>query len=328
MLIRNYAADLPALPGIELPFAAAAPWRYTLLTGLIPAAAILVLLPFLPESPVWAAKKAAGTLQRPSVAAIFAPRFRRTTIAATLLLACAYAAAFGAIQLTPPLISRAVPQLADERKALKPLQDRAKELNKQFNEAPEESDARQAIKGELKANRDQQRPHAERFEAVKDRMQFWQEMGGLLGRVALAGLALVIVSRRVQLWMFLVPGTFVLPFTFGYAAHESELLLLCGLSLSAFLTVGQYSYWGNYLPAAYPVHLRGTAGGFAVNVGGRMLGTSAAYVTTSLVAPLMPGATRFTQVGYAAAVVGGSVFLIALVVSFFLPEPEASGPPD
>ena len=38
-------------------------WRFTLLTGLIPGAAILLLMPFVPESGVWKRKKQDGTLR-------------------------------------------------------------------------------------------------------------------------------------------------------------------------------------------------------------------------------------------------------------------------
>src|SRR5262249_19318882 len=34
-----------------------APWRYTLMSGLIPAIPLIVIRPFLPESPVWQRKK-------------------------------------------------------------------------------------------------------------------------------------------------------------------------------------------------------------------------------------------------------------------------------
>ena len=37
-------------------------------------------------------------------------------------------------------------------------------------------------------------------------IQMYQEVGGLVGRFALAFLATVIVSRRKLLWMFQVPG--------------------------------------------------------------------------------------------------------------------------
>ena len=49
-------------------------------------------------------------------------------------------------------------------------------------------------------------------------------------------------------------------------------IFLCGL-----VTVAQFSFWGNYLPRVYPTHLRGTGESFAANVGGRMIGTSAAF---------------------------------------------------
>ena len=45
--------------------------------------------------------------------------------------------------------------------------------------------------------------------------------------------------------------------------------------------MAQFSFWGNYLPRVYPTHLRGTGESFAANVGGRMIGTSAALVTTT-----------------------------------------------
>jgi hypothetical protein len=34
----------------------------------------------------------------------------------------------------------------------------------------------------------------------------------------------------------------------------------------------------------FPLHLRGTGGSFATNVGGRMIGTSAAFLTSNIVA--------------------------------------------
>ena len=70
----------------------------------------------------------------------------------------------------------------------------------------------------------------------------------------------------------------------------------------------------------------GTGGSFATNVGGRMVGTSASVVTTVLVAPRLPG-SPFVQVATAAAIVAGGAYLLALVLSFFLPEPQETEPP-
>ena len=88
-------------------------WRYTLISGVIPAIPLIIIRPFLPESPAWQQKKRAGTLKRPSFAELFRPEFRRTTIVTTIMMACAYAAAFGAIQQMP----RIVPGLEEVRDA-------------------------------------------------------------------------------------------------------------------------------------------------------------------------------------------------------------------
>src|SRR5262249_25612953 len=86
-------------------------------------------------------------------------------------------------------------------------------------------------------------------------------------------------------------------------------------------TVAQFSYLGEYLPKAFPIHLRGTGGSFATNVGGRMFGTSGSFVTTSLLAPLIVGG-NFVQVATGAAIVGTVVYIIGLLLSFFLPTPK------
>src|SRR3954454_11021728 len=55
-------------------------WRYTLLSGVIPAIPLIIIRPFLPESPMWQEKKLKGTLRRPSFGELFAPQYRRTTL--------------------------------------------------------------------------------------------------------------------------------------------------------------------------------------------------------------------------------------------------------
>ena len=107
----TYSQSLPEIAGGH------SPWRYTLISGVIPALPLILIRPFLPESPAWQAKKKAGTLKRPSLAAIFTPELRRTTIVTTIMFACAYGAAFGAIQQMP----RIVPGLPEVR-ALPPQQ--------------------------------------------------------------------------------------------------------------------------------------------------------------------------------------------------------------
>ena len=74
------------LPRVQIPgFLAAmlapivdehAAWRYTTMSGLVFAVPLIIILFFLPESPVWSRKKKEGTLRRPSFGEIFAPQFR------------------------------------------------------------------------------------------------------------------------------------------------------------------------------------------------------------------------------------------------------------
>jgi hypothetical protein len=91
------------------------------MSGVIPALPLIIIRPFLPESPVWLQKKAAGTLKRPSVAALFSPELRRVTIVTTLMFALAYGAAFGAIQQ----MTRIVPGTPEVVALARPLQQQA-----------------------------------------------------------------------------------------------------------------------------------------------------------------------------------------------------------
>ena len=86
------------------------------------------------------------------------------------------------------------------------------------------------------------------------------------------------------------------------------------------------SFWGNYLPRVYPTHLRGTGEGFAANIGGRMLGTGFAFVTTTLT-NYAPGATPPLRLAFAATVVATFVYTAGLICSFFLPEPKGEDLP-
>ena len=79
-------------------------WRYTLLSGLVPALPLLVVRPFLPESPLWREKRASIRFDRPRLSELFQPQLLRTTLVATLLFACSYALPLGAIQHTVRMV--------------------------------------------------------------------------------------------------------------------------------------------------------------------------------------------------------------------------------
>jgi hypothetical protein len=84
--------------------------------------------------------------------------------------------------------------------------------------------------------------------------------------------------------------------------------------------VAQFSFWGNYLPRVYPLHLRGTGESFAANIGGRVLGTSAVWLT-ALLTTLMPG----NSTALAAGIVALFVYLLGSILCFWLPEPSEAG---
>ncbi len=100
------------------------------MSGIVPAIPLILIRPFLPESPAWREKKAAGTLKRPSFGELFRPEFRRTTIVTTIMMACAYGAAFGAIQQMP----RIVPGLAEVRTLPRPVQEQTVSAVQSFQE--------------------------------------------------------------------------------------------------------------------------------------------------------------------------------------------------
>ena len=99
MLAGKIALSLPEIAGGH------DAWRYTLISGVIPALPLLLIRPFLPESPEWQRKKDAGTLKRPHISELFSPALRKTTILTTLVFAASYGIAFGAIQQLPQILA-------------------------------------------------------------------------------------------------------------------------------------------------------------------------------------------------------------------------------
>lgn len=288
LLMAKIAFSLPAI------HASHDTWRYLLISGLIPAIPLIIIRPFLPESPVWKEKKAAGTLKRPSFGEIFRPQYRLTTLISALIFACSLGAAFGAIQQLPQI----VPALVQVDSSVPP---------------PE----RQKI-----------------VQSTVAGVQTLQELGGLFGRFLLAFLAIRIVSRRKLLRVFQIPGLIIVPLVFLYPAVHDLGMLKWGVFFAGLFTVAQLSFWGNYLPRMYPTHLRGTGESFAANVGGRMVGTSAALLTTQFVAlfggtnPALSVVEKAHYLAYGAAAVAFLVYVIGLIASFWLPEPAREELPE
>lgn len=283
-------------------------WRYTLMSGLIPAIPLIIIRPFLPESPKWAAKKAAGTLRRPSIRELFQPALRRTTIVTTLMFACSYGVAFGALQQIPQILP-----------GLNTVQ------------------AKIASEGANKTEAEMKKIRATTVQSAAANYTKAQEIGGLVGRFALALLVVRIVSRRALLRVFLIPGLIVVPVVFLGLASGNEIvfeplnitLFGVGIFFAGLFTVAQFSFWGNYLPRVFPIHLRGTGESFAANIGGRMIGTPFAALTHWIaVKSFVPGATPAEKIAMVAAGVAFTLFAANLVLSFFLPEPKPGGVDD
>ncbi|MBW8860982.1 MAG: MFS transporter, partial [Acidobacteria bacterium] len=274
--IVTYADSLPAVHGGH------EAWRYMLISGLVPAIPLMLARPFLPESPVWQQQRRAGVLRRPQFAELFDPRFRRTTIVATVMVACGYAASFGANLQVP----RIVPGLAE-------VQTMSRTVREQ----------------------------------TVGTVQLLQEVGGLTGRIALALLVVRIARRRQLIRLFLVIAVVVMPFMFFVAPARGLRAVEWGVFATGFATVAQFSFWGNYLPRMYPTYLRGTGESFAANIGGRMIGTCGALVTTEL-AGAITATSATAALTIAAGTVGLASVLIALTASAWLPEPRTDALPE
>jgi hypothetical protein len=295
----KFAVDLPAIHGMH------EAWRYTLISGLVPAIPLILIRPFLPESPVWQQKKSSGQLRRPSIAELFRPELRRATLVSAVVFASCYGMAFGAIQHLPQI----VPGLADVKAEAKARQTHlVQQAQKEDKPAP-------APKALAAAGK---RIEEERAAEV----QKWQEIG---------------VCWDVFPWRARgsdrQPQSFAKDIPLARADLRAVVFLVVeqlagGKRLAANHKMGRLSgrfpchrhlqFWGNYLPRIYPVHLRGTGESFAANIGGRILGTSAAWFTFTFSAAIPQALSR---IALTAAVVAGMFALVGAILTRWLPEP-------
>jgi MFS family permease len=274
-LAVTYAARLPAIHGGH------DAWRYTMMSGVIPAVPVVCAWPWLPESSVWQARNAGG-LTRPTLAELFQPRLRRTTVVAATVVACSYALPYGAIQHLPQI----VPGLESVR----------------------------ALPGF-------------RIEQTVSTVQLFQELGGFVGRLSLGAVVARVATQQRIVRMFIGPALVAFCGLFFFAATRNLTAVKIGAFAASMCFNGLLSFWGNYLPRMYPTHLRGTGEGFAVNIGGRVIGTSAALATAEL-SGVMPGASLSARVANSAGLVSVLACTACLVASFWLCEPIGETLPD
>ena len=216
-------------------------------------------------------------------ARLFQPQFRRTTLVTTLMYACSYGAAFGAIQHLP----RIVPGLPEVMHLSVPKQQQIVSSVQGFQET-------------------------RRIGWTRAPWRCWRFRSSAAANCCAFSRSPACSSCR---WYFSCQRRTTWRCSSG------------GVALAGFFTVAQFSFWGNYLPRVYPTHLRGTGESFAANIGGRMLGTSAALLTTQL-ANRVPGGSPASQLANAAAFVALGVYLCGFIASFALPDPQMQKLPD
>ena len=242
---------------------------------------------------------------------------RRTTILSTLGFAASYGIAFGAIQQLPQILGAqrvGTPEQAGHAAVIATAKDAV-------GRAAAAAEA--SGKGELPAGRKRQIAGNASDEAVA-RVSIWQEIGGLVGRFLLALLAVRIASRRTLLRVFQIPALVFVPLLFWWISRsladaDSLTPIKLGVFFAGLVTVAQFSFWGNYIPLVFPLHLRGTGESFAANIGGRVLGTAAAWITLTLSASTPPDPARIARVG---AFVALAYVLVGAILTAWLPEPH------
>ena len=154
--------------------------------------------------------------------------------------------------------------------------------------------------------------------ARKDLLIEFRTRSAFLAATVFAVLAVVIVSRRTLFRVFQIPSLIFVPLLFwwisGQLGNADSLgMIKAGIFVAGVLTVAQFSFWGNYIPLVFPVHLRGTGESFAANIGGRVLGTAAAWLTLTLSASDKPDPARVALVGRPNA--GKSSFIIPSILN-------------
>ncbi len=220
--VLTHGTSLPAIYGGH------EAWRYTLMSGVIPALPLIIIRPFLPESPLWQQKKVAGTLKRPSLAEIFSPELRRVTIVTTLMFAMSYGAAFGAIQHMPRIVP-STPEVA-------PMT-----ISRPMPPDPAGAAAWRAEVGAPQAAR----RHGRAVVAGDRRTRRAAQSLRCSCSSSSAGEGCSDCSK------FLASSS--CPLSSGWRPDSSVGVLKIGMFFAGLFTVAQFSFWGNYLPRVYPL---------------------------------------------------------------------------
>jgi hypothetical protein len=154
-----------------------------------------------------------------------------------------------------------------------------------------------------------------------------QDLGGIAGRVLLALLVSRLVVRGpIYRWTMAAVALSV-PLVLLSPVLTDGYLFGIGAALVSALMATQHSFWGNYLPRFFPVHLRGTGESFAIGVGGRVLAPFAAIGTTQRT-NVMPAGTPMMRLALSMVTVTCAAAVCGFWLSGRLPEPAAELPED
>ena len=295
-------ASPPSLPAIHGGHEA---WRYTLISGVIPALPLILIRPFLPESPAWAAQARRRPARRPSIARAVQPRpgaRRRSSRRSSSPRATASPSA----RSSSCRRSSARRTAATSRSSPRRGAARQQAIADADGEGPAGAARAAAAPGRRPTPPIRPSPRCRR------------------GRRWAASPAAP-SSRSSRSWA-ITPALAAAHLPDPGADLRAAALRLdlgeprrrrtrcCGSrsasSSPGFFTVAQFSFWGNYIPLVFPLHLRGTGESFAANIGGRVIGTAAAWFTLTFSESRPPDPAKIAIVG---AIVAGTYALVGAI---------------
>lgn len=158
-------------------------------------------------------------------------------------------------------------------------------------------------------------------------VHLFSSVGETSGRLLFAIAVVLVAGQRRLLRLFAIPALIVVPLAFVYAATAGSTALKIGGFLAAMLVTAQFSFVGNYLPRLFPTALRGTGESVAINVGGRLIGSSFAFITPQL-APLFAATNPTQRLANAMASVAVVALAGSCVLTFWIPEPKSAELPE
>lgn len=140
--------------------------------------------------------------------------------------------------------------------------------------------------------------------------------GGIAG-YALFGFLADGFGRKPITFLFFLGALIMIPVMF-MTTHDPDLLLVLA-AITGFFSLGLYSWLASWVPELFPTRIRATALAFAFN-GPRLLSCAGPFVAGTLIVSLG---------GYSkAATIVGSIYILGLLATPFLPETRGQPLPE